>query len=79
MNIDWLAFAIVAAATLVASVTVVGLYSLGVRLSAEASDPGSDASPRRLAAARAGSYACFAVTAAAVLGGIYLIVPALHG
>ncbi|CEA08024.1 hypothetical protein BN1051_01359 [Arthrobacter saudimassiliensis] len=80
MNIDWLSFLIVAVATLLASLTVVGLFSLGVRLSAVATDPEDPATPQRtLALARAGSYACFAVSGAAVLAGIYLIVPALHG
>ncbi|WP_139003639.1 hypothetical protein [Arthrobacter crystallopoietes] len=74
MSIDWFAFVIVAVATLVASMTVVGFYGLGVRLLAVA----TDADPTRQPAVRLGAYACFAVCVAAVLYGIYLIVPAFH-
>ncbi|AUI52408.1 hypothetical protein [Arthrobacter crystallopoietes] len=74
MSIDWFAFVIVAVATLVASMVVVGSYGLGVRLLAVA----TDAVPARQAAVRLGAYACFAVCVAAVLYGIYLIVPAFH-
>ena len=74
MSIDWFAFVIVAVATLVASMTVVGFYGLGVRLLAVA----TDAAPTRQPAVRLGAYACFAVCVAAVLYGIYLIAPAFH-
>lgn len=74
MSIDWFAFVIVAVATLVASMTVVGFYGLGVRLLAVA----TDAVPTRQPVVRLGAYACFAVCVAAVLYGIYLIVPAFH-
>lgn len=62
--IDWAAFAVVALASFLAAVVVVGLFSLGVRL--------------RVAGHWA-QYVCFALCGAAVLFGIYLIVPALHG
>ncbi|WAP53361.1 hypothetical protein OL239_09320 [Arthrobacter sp. ATA002] len=77
---DWVAYLIVAGITLLSTLVVVGLYSTGVRLSAAASDrdPGQ-AAGNRLTLAKAGAYACFTVCGAAVLFGIYLIVPALHG
>ncbi|MET4059308.1 hypothetical protein ABIB35_000839 [Arthrobacter sp. UYP6] len=80
MSIDWLAYLVVALVTLVSALVVVGLYSTGVRLYAVASDrnPGPEARGR-LALVKAGAYACFAVSAVAVMFGIYLIVPALHG
>jgi hypothetical protein len=74
MSIDWFAFVIVAVSTLVASMIVVGFYGLGVRLLAVA----TDAVPTRQPVVRLGAYACFAVCVAAVLYGIYLIVPAFH-
>jgi hypothetical protein len=74
MSIDWFAFVIVAFATLLASMVVVGFYGLGVRLLAVA----TEAAPTRQSAVRLGAYACFAVCVAAVLYGIYLIVPAFH-
>jgi len=70
--IDWVAFLSVAGAALVASVVVVGFYSVGLRL--------LDASTAAVGAARkTAAVACFVVCAAAVLFGIYLIVPAFHG
>lgn len=67
----WLELLVVAGATLTAAVTVVVLYSLGVRLTAIAGDA-QDGSP---VLARGLAYACFAVCGLAVLFGIYLIVP----
>ncbi|WP_231712535.1 MULTISPECIES: hypothetical protein [unclassified Arthrobacter] len=80
MSINWVAYLIVAGITLLATLVVVGLYSTGVRLYAVASDrnPGPEATDR-LMLVKVGAYACFTVCAAAVLFGIYLIVPALHG
>jgi hypothetical protein len=70
----WLELFSVAGATLVSSVTVVVLYSLGVRLTAIAGDTrNSPASWTRPLA-----YACFAVCAAAILYGLYLIIPYFH-
>ena len=79
MSIDWVAYLVVAGITLLATLVVVGTYATGVRLYAVASDrnPGP-AARSRLALVKAGAYACFTVCGAAVLFGIYLIVPALH-
>jgi hypothetical protein len=62
--IDWGAFAVVAFASFISACVVVGLFSIGLRL--------------RVAGHRA-QYLCFGLCGAAVLFGIYLIVPALHG
>ncbi|MDN3480390.1 hypothetical protein QMA10_00415 [Arthrobacter sp. APC 3897] len=79
MSIDWFAYLVVALVTLVATLLVVGLYSTGVRLYAISSDAGpGPAAQGRPTLVRAGAYACFALCAAAVLFGVYLIVPALH-
>lgn len=79
MSIDWLAYLVVALVTLVATVLVVGLYSTGVRLYAISSDAAPNpAAQGRLTLIKAGAYACFALCGAAVLFGVYLIVPALH-
>ncbi|NKX49007.1 hypothetical protein HER39_00065 [Arthrobacter deserti] len=71
---DWLAFVVVAVATLVSALVVVGFYGLGVRLLAVA----ADAPLPRQPLVRSFAYLCFGVCAAAVLYGIYLIVPAFH-
>jgi hypothetical protein len=62
--IDWAAFAVVALASFVAACLVVTLFAVGLRL--------------RVAGHRA-QHLCFGLCGAAVLFGIYLIVPALHG
>jgi hypothetical protein len=62
--IDWAAFGVVALASFIAACVVVTLFSFGVRL--------------RVADHWA-QYVCFGLCGAAVLFGIYLIIPALHG
>jgi len=109
--IDWIAFSVVAVASLVSSAVIVTLYSLGLRLMTTAGrspvvDPAEFTgaitvlTPKRAAKeakrtrkalaanpltdgekmlALVGAYACFALCGGAVLFGVYLIVPALHG
>ncbi|WP_285313857.1 hypothetical protein [Pseudarthrobacter sp. fls2-241-R2A-168] len=67
----WLELLTVAGATLVAAVTVVVLYSLGVRLTAIAGDA-QQASP---GLKKSLAYACFGLCGLAVLFGLYLIIP----
>ncbi|MCF6526287.1 hypothetical protein [Streptomyces sp. JJ36] len=68
MDIDWAALAQVFGVSLGATVALVGVFTLGIVGSAPARD-GSSAAPAR----RVGAYACFALCAAAVAYGIYLI------
>jgi hypothetical protein len=71
MSIDWGAFATVFVVGVVATVGLVGLFTLGiVGLSRQeaAADSGAGAP-----LARTGAYACFALCAVAVGYGIYLI------
>ncbi|HSN34959.1 MAG TPA: hypothetical protein VLT34_01280 [Arthrobacter sp.] len=67
----WLELVQVAGATLVAAVTVVVLYSLGVRLTAIA----GDVSERKPAWLRPLAVVCFCLCGLAVLFGLYLIIP----
>ncbi|MEU3316410.1 hypothetical protein ABZ716_08170 [Streptomyces sp. NPDC006687] len=72
MKIDWAALGSVFGVSLTATVALVALFSLGlVGLSKHeaATEQGGAA-----ALARSGAYACFALCAAAVAYGIYLIV-----
>ncbi|WP_415954149.1 hypothetical protein [Streptomyces sp. KLOTTS4A1] len=72
MNIDWAALGSVFGVSLVATVALVGLFTLGILgLSKQeaASAQGGSA-----ALARAGAYACFALCVAAISYGIFLIV-----
>jgi len=70
----WLELFSVASATLVSAVTVVVLYSLGVRLTAIAGD--TRTSPA--AWTRPLAYTCLALCGAAILFGLYLIIPYFH-
>ncbi|XAS69129.1 hypothetical protein V3C33_07700 [Micrococcaceae bacterium Sec5.7] len=67
----WLELIAVAGATLVSALTVVVLYSLGVRLTAIAGDA-EQTTPRWM---RSLAYGCFGLCGAAVLFGLYLIIP----
>jgi hypothetical protein len=69
--IDWASFALVALTAVVAACFVVGVYALGLRLWVTGRD-------RRAQSARAAAVVCYAVCAATVLYGVYLIIPQLH-
>lgn len=73
MHIDWQALASVFGVTLVVTVGLVGLFTLGiVGLAKRGPTAGSTAGSVVLT--RTGAYACFALCAAAVGYGIYIIV-----
>ncbi|MFE7132924.1 hypothetical protein ACFVIM_18905 [Streptomyces sp. NPDC057638] len=70
MKIDWVALGSVFGVSLVATVALVGLFTLGiVGMSKQASANGGS-----VALARTGAYLCFALCLAAVSYGIFLIV-----
>ncbi|MEV4436091.1 hypothetical protein [Streptomyces sp. NPDC049555] len=73
MHIDWAAFAEVFGVSLVVTVGLVGLFTLGIVGTSRRTDAaGGTAAAGALA--RTGAYACFALCAAAVGYGISLIV-----
>lgn len=74
IRIDWAAFWLVLVASLAASVVIVAFYSVALRLLSLGAD-----ARRRPPAAVAGAIVCLAVCGAAVLYGIYLVVPLFHG
>jgi hypothetical protein len=74
LGVDWGSIALVTIVALVATVVVVTLYSLGLRLLAVR----SGASERRPVGVTVGAVACIAVGVAAVLYGIYLVIPLFH-
>lgn len=75
MHIDWQALGTVFGVTLVATVGLVGLFTLGiVGLSKRGPATGGGAPAGPAVLARTGAYVCFAACAAAVSYGIYLIV-----
>ncbi|MEA5454338.1 hypothetical protein SPF06_06355 [Sinomonas sp. JGH33] len=74
--IDWAAFFVVAAATILGAGSIVLFFSLGVRLGAGSRDPYS--AGRRRLAILAASRICYALSGIAVLFGVYLVVPYFH-
>jgi len=76
MTINWGALALVAMATVVAAVSIVGLFSLGVAAvtAYQRSRGGAAASSLTLVA----GYACISAAGLIVVCGLYLIVPQLH-
>ncbi|WP_327237201.1 hypothetical protein OG349_27890 [Streptomyces sp. NBC_01317] len=77
MKIDWAALGSVFGVSLVSTIGLVGLFTLGIvalaKQESAASESGGSAGGS-VALARTGAYACFALCAAAVAYGIYLIV-----
>lgn len=69
MNIDWAALGQVFGISLLATVVLVGIFTLGILgSSAVAKEAGGST-----VLARSGAYVCFALCAAAVAYGIYII------
>ncbi|MFD5035150.1 hypothetical protein ACFVWX_15495 [Streptomyces sp. NPDC058220] len=74
MNIDWAALGSVFGVSLVATIGLVGLFTLGIVGLAKQESAATQGANGSVALARTGAYACFALCAAAVAYGIYLIV-----
>lgn len=83
INIDWNHLLLVGATAIGASVGVIVLFSLGIRLltnaehAKSASKKGNVTALRIEAANRAAAYALFAMSFGAVIFGILLIIPGL--
>ncbi|WP_329452090.1 hypothetical protein OG894_31600 [Streptomyces sp. NBC_01724] len=76
MNIDWAALGSVFGVSLVVTVALVGLFTLGIVGLSKQPEPAAQggSASGSLALARTGAYLCFGLCAAAVGYGIYLIV-----
>lgn len=74
MKIDWASLALVALTTVVAAISIVGIFALGVAALTHAPADGG----RPNVFARTAGYACLGVSGLIALYGIYLIVPAFH-
>ncbi|MFI6081902.1 hypothetical protein ACIBBB_13145 [Streptomyces sp. NPDC051217] len=76
MNIDWAALGSVFGVSLVATVALVGLFTLGIVGLSKSAAPtgGGTTGTGSVAVARTGAYVCFALCLAAVSYGIYMIV-----
>jgi hypothetical protein len=86
LGVDWGAFAIVFSVSFAAAVVIVVFYALGLRLLATgtADDAGPEGDlivqqrAHRPLAATVGGYVCLAIGVAAVLYGLYLVIPQFH-
>ena len=84
MSINWSNLFLVAVASLGATLLVVALFAVGVRLLTDAriaevkAKKGDDSAARIEAVGRTVSYIAFSLCGSALLYGIYLIVPAFH-
>ncbi|MCT9088358.1 hypothetical protein N4G70_05695 [Streptomyces sp. ASQP_92] len=78
MHINWEALGSVFGVSLAVTVGLVGLFTLGIvgltKREAAASGAGNTGTTGNTVMARTGAYACFALCAAAVAYGIFLIV-----
>lgn len=80
MNIDWAALGTVFGVSLIATVALVGLFTLGIVGLSKQPEPAAQGESAggpaggSLMPARVGAYVCFGLCAAAVAYGIYLIV-----
>ena len=75
MTINWGALALVAVATVVAAVSIVGLFSLGVAaVTAHQRSRGGAARSLTLVA----GYACISAAGLIAVYGLYLIIPQFH-
>lgn len=87
LGVDWAAFGIVFVVAFVAAVAIVVFFALGLRLLAAGSDDDTGADGSIVSTARGsrplgatvGAYVCLAICVAAVLYGLYLIIPQFHG
>jgi hypothetical protein len=89
--IDWPALILVAAVAIGSAALLVALFATGIRflatppVNAEAVGSARDdemddvSDPTRPRAATVGGVICFVLAGIAVLFGVYLIIPALHG
>lgn len=83
IDIDWAAFGIVLGVSFVAAVGIVSFYSLGLRLlgvgeTESADGTRHDSTTGRSPLATAGAYICFAICIAAVLFGLWVLIPQFH-
>ncbi|MCC3771314.1 hypothetical protein [Streptomyces sp. UNOC14_S4] len=74
MHIDWAALGQVFGVSLVVTVGLVGIFTLGIVGASSASSASADGGTKAGVLARTGAYACYALCAAAVGYGIFLIV-----
>ncbi|MCU1529290.1 MAG: hypothetical protein JWP75_3053 [Frondihabitans sp.] len=80
LGVDWSSIAFVCIVTLIATVAIVTIFSVGLRLLSlgSADDAGAGVISARPVGATLLGYLCVGVSGLAVLYGIYLVVPLFH-
>jgi hypothetical protein len=76
LKIDWASLGLVAVTTVVAAVSIVGIFSLGVAALGAADSRAANG--QSAAITRGTGYTCLAIAGLIALYGIYLIVPVFH-
>ncbi len=76
VKIDWASLGLVAVTTVVAAVSIIGIFSIGVAALGAADT--RVANGQRARTTRMVGFACLAIAGMIALYGIYLIVPVFH-
>lgn len=76
MKIDWASLGLVAITTVVAAISIVGIFSIGV--AALTSAQTRTAAGRGVGLTKVAGYACLGAAGLIALYGIYLIIPIFH-
>ena len=76
MNIDWASLGLVAITTVVAAISIVGIFSIGVSALTRAN--ARVTAGRSVGLTRIAGYACLGAAGLIALYGIYLIIPLFH-
>ena len=76
VKIDWASLGLVAVTTVVAAVSIVGIFSIGVAALGAADVRAANG--QHVGVTRVAGFACLAVAGLIALYGIYLIIPAFH-
>ncbi len=76
MKIDWASLGLVAVTTVVAAVSIVGIFSIGVAAMGAADTRA--ARGQSVGLAKFAGFTCLAIAGVIALFGIYLIIPAFH-
>ena len=76
MKIDWASLGLVAVTTVVAAISIVGIFSLGV--AALGAAEARTANGQSVGVTRVAGFGCLAVAGLIALYGIYLIIPVFH-
>ena len=76
MKIDWASLGLVAVTTVIAAVSIVGIFSIGVAALGAADTRAANG--RSVGVTRVAGFTCLVIAGLIALYGIYLIIPVFH-